>query len=291
MTTKRPPRTAADANLLDYSLTDFSDWLHTSTEYAGALAGALTFADTVTALFDTKAALAQIQKCSDAIYADMREAYDATASDPARRRVGNKELKLVGVREPELTRSVDSKIVRRDHNDAWAASRILKPRFSVSAKAVRDIVEVDGLDAIYPKRTSDIATLMDARAALRDLRKSFTADEEAYKARLEQIATTTGWDGQARTFLDGWKVQTSVLQFDADTFAEMFPELYDALAVDKLGGGNVGRLDFGPVEQSGACEDDDNFTGWKTVKRKGGGTQRVYFVNGEMQERDEIDGD
>ncbi|AGT13977.1 hypothetical protein PHELEMICH_63 [Mycobacterium phage Phelemich] len=215
--------TTKNDNALPYSLDEFEAEL---TKHLNRPAG---FADAVRHLAAVRDASKRLQARRDAIFASVKEAHAAGTRlvNAGGRRWYLKEAVTPG----STSRTVSAAAVKKADPALWEQCRVPKQRVAVTAPAGARLDPLDVRLPALPYRSSDVgAAVMAYKSPLFDQFAQIKADEEAAVSSLQKIAADAGWDGEACTFTDGWKVSLVSLVFDGEKMRATDPETYERLS-------------------------------------------------------------
>lgn len=200
--------------------------LHDASDHLAAtfdLGTGPSFADTVTTLTDTRAALAHCRRAATINQTNARRLAitKTTVGD------GRVITYRNGARARTHT-TVRAADIKHRNPRAYEGSRILVPRVSVTAPAGRAVPPVPGVLDI--ERDLTIPQLVRAMDNVTNARRDLKPVHDAARDRLLEIATLIDWDGLVRAFTGGWKVQTTVRQYSAAALEERYPAVFRRLA-------------------------------------------------------------
>ena len=230
-TTRKTPRKAAapKGDVRAETLAKFSTALD---RHAGAKVG---FAAAVRELYAARVQLAILKEARSAVFHHVKHAYEI-----GHRVVGETgyEIAMSAPGEAVAYRAVESAAVRKANPAAWRAAQSFVPYVQVKAPSSAQQRASGGLEIALPEAVDFLApaeavVLYRAHPAWA-LARALRATETEVLAKLDKLAAEFGWDGDLKVFSDGWSIQLRRLQFNADKLALTAPEVYEALAVDKV---------------------------------------------------------
>jgi hypothetical protein len=221
----------------------------TLAEFAAALADhagkPIPFMTSVIELAQTRVAVKMLKARRDLVFEQIKHRYaggTAVTSD------GEYVLRMSRPTPLVTVRTVESDTIKRKYPETWQAARVAVSRVAVSAPKSYALEIPMPKMPIVPGSSAPLDRCVAAYKHRAFDRLAGLRETENRTVRLlERIADEFGWDGMPMTFTDSWSIGLRSLRFDADHLAEIAPDIFDELAVEKVRGGStrlcLARLD------------------------------------------------